>query len=73
MRSSGLLEIDRKVSVAPMMDWADGVEFACQIIHLAATTRACRLFVSSQIPQRAVCVNAPAQPRFRSALDSTQV
>lgn len=26
MRSSGLLEIDRKVSVAPMMDWTDDVK-----------------------------------------------
>ena len=27
MTSSGLLEISRKVSVAPMMDWTDEVKY----------------------------------------------
>jgi hypothetical protein len=39
--------IDRKVSVAPMMDWADDLRFLYCIKELTRTENPCRLYVAS--------------------------
>ena len=47
MRSSSLLEICRKVSVAPMMDWTDGVKKWRRVKHLARLKKSRSLYVTS--------------------------
>ncbi len=39
--------IDRRLSVAPMMDWTDKVEFASWFSDLGNVKKACHLYVSS--------------------------
>jgi hypothetical protein len=42
-------KLDRRISVAPMMDWTDEVNLLNEIIKLGALKMACRLYVSSTI------------------------
>jgi hypothetical protein len=42
-------KIDRRISVAPMMDWSDEVRSILQIKWLGAAKLACLLYVSSKI------------------------
>jgi hypothetical protein len=39
--------LDRRISVAPMMDWSDEVKFGSRHNNLCAPKSACRLFVAS--------------------------
>jgi hypothetical protein len=47
---------DRRISVAPMMDWTDEVYFGLLLSDLAESKNACRLYVASKKwgPQPAV-------------------
>ena len=47
-----ILEINRKISVAPMMDWTDEVKKCSQFNHLAPLEKACRLYVTSAQKRR---------------------
>jgi hypothetical protein len=42
-------KLDRRISVAPMMDWIDAAKPANKIRNLGAARRACLLYVSSRI------------------------
>ncbi len=64
-------KIDRRISVAPMMDWIDDLQTSLPIKLLRSAENACLLYVSSKPSDlainsveghgrvRAVCVNAP--------------
>jgi tRNA-dihydrouridine synthase len=39
---------DRRISVAPMMDWTDEVYFGLLLSDLAESKNACRLYVASK-------------------------
>ena len=51
-KSIDMNKLDRRVAVAPMMDWIDEEEIACRISRLVADRGACRLYVSSENPTR---------------------
>jgi tRNA-dihydrouridine synthase len=40
-------KLDRRVSVAPMLDWTDEADSTNKIINLGAAKMACLLYVSS--------------------------
>jgi hypothetical protein len=40
--------VDRRVSVAPMMDWTDDLQNVLRINDLASPDKACLLYVSSK-------------------------
>jgi hypothetical protein len=42
-------KIDRRISVAPMMDWTDKPEFLFRINYLVPGKNSCLLYVSSKI------------------------
>ena len=41
-------KIDRRISVAPMMDWTYEVHFTLQILYLVMRRKACHLYVTSE-------------------------
>jgi hypothetical protein len=44
----GSAKIDRRISVAPMMDWTDEVYFGLLLTDLTESKNACRLYVASK-------------------------
>jgi hypothetical protein len=44
---SGVLKLDRRIAVAPMMDWTDEVRFIRQISSLARLRKLCLFYLSS--------------------------
>lgn len=45
----GLSKLDRRISVAPMMDWTDDVETSLPVKRLQMAEEACLLYVSSAL------------------------
>jgi tRNA-dihydrouridine synthase len=45
--SVGASKLDRRVAVAPMMDWTDEVCFAFEVSDLRALKKACHLYGTS--------------------------
>jgi hypothetical protein len=59
-------KIDRRISVAPMMDWTDEVHFSFRVSDLPTSKKACLLYVPSKsagFARRAVTMITPELQR----------